>query len=103
MRRKAHALQPWLWLAVGAHGYRAAITPAEGLWHHRWWHALPELGIPRALAVGESNEDIERQQRRDDEVGHIDDLADAQVHCHAAQGVGLLPVVPARTQVLDHV
>lgn len=52
---------------------------------------------------GCSDEDIERQKRRDDGVRYVDDLADPQIHGHAAHHVGLLPGEPALCQVLDHV
>src|SRR5215213_8596739 len=56
-----------------------------------------------ARRAAPSDEHVERQQRADQEVRHVDGLADAQVDCAAAQRVGLLGVKAARLEVVDHV
>src|SRR5690606_25294496 len=48
----------------------------------------------RRLPAGAASlhEDVQRQQGADDEIRHVDHLADVQVDRHAADGVGLLLV-----------
>jgi hypothetical protein len=47
---------------------------------------------------------MEWKNRRDQEVGRVDDLVDLEIHADAANRVGLLPgKVMLTHQVLDHV
>src|SRR4051794_16755714 len=84
---------------------RSASAPSPGVSPTRttrWWTGSWTCA-ERGRRSRPLDEDVERQQRRDQEVGHVDDLAHAEVDRAAAQRVSLLRVEPARAQVLDHV
>ena len=53
--------------------------------------------------MGSSGEDVEREDRRHHQVGDVDGLADPEVNRDTAECVGLLGVVAAGSEVVDHV
>src|SRR4051794_24271830 len=87
--------------AIGGARTTTPATSATAIERTTGWRIAPPCH--QEAARRNSDEHVQRQQRADQEVGHVDGLADAQVDGAAAQRVGLLGVQAPRLQVVDHV